>query len=195
MFWHVKTSNGAFEGVMSAGDVIARIQSGRLRSDSLVKQDGTDRWLPIGDQSEFQEAVAGRAKSEYQEAIAGRAKSTSAGATVGADPPSTLSAHATIQYDPAVIREFAKALYDEADALSFRAGVRGFLLGGALAGGMSLVGFHDQTAAFVGGIVGGAVGYVIGVGGAAAQAFSLRLQAQMALCQVEIERNTGSGRI
>jgi hypothetical protein len=193
MHWHVMTSNGVFEGVMSVEDVIARIQSGRLRSDSLVKQDGTDRWLPIGDQSEFQEAIAGRAKSEFQEAVAGRAKATSAGATVGAVPPSTLPAHTGIQYDPAVIRDFAKALYDEADALSFRAGVKGFLLGGALAGGMSLIGFHDQTAAFVGGLVGGAVGYAIGVGGAAAQAFSLRLQAQMALCQVEIERNTRNG--
>lgn len=178
MRWHVMTSNGVFEGVMSVEDLVARIQSGKVQADSLVKQDGTDRWLPIKDHSEFQEAFARRVLD------------ASAGTGAGAATPSVATTATGIQYDPAVICEFAKALYDEADALSLRAGVRGLLLGGVMAAAVGLIGLRDQTAAMVGGVLGGAVGYAIGAAGAAAQAFSLRLQAQMALCQVEIERNT-----
>jgi hypothetical protein len=101
---------------------------------------------------------------------------------------------AEVQYDPRIIVMFAQRLYDQAArivALCVALGaVAGFILG-AIAG----------NAAFDAGIVTGALaafvfgafGYAVGQG----RAFALRLQAQTALCQVQIEANTrgahGSG--
>lgn len=94
---------------------------------------------------------------------------------------------ADVQYDPRIIVMFAQRLYNQAArivALCVAFGcVAGFILG-AVAG---------STAFDAGAITGvlaafvfGAFGYAIGQG----RAFALRLQAQTALCQVQIEANT-----
>ncbi|HEU4887372.1 MAG TPA: hypothetical protein VFV49_05755 [Thermoanaerobaculia bacterium] len=93
------------------------------------------------------------------------------------------------KYDPSVIVEFADYLYAQAASV-----VLGYTVVGILAGG--------GIGAVIGTMLGeGVIPIVIGaaiVGVIAAQlgrqkAFALRLQAQVALCQVQIEANTRTG--
>lgn len=103
--------------------------------------------------------------------------------------PSTLPS-----YDPRVIEQFADKLYRKAS--SFVAGsivVAGAL--GAAFGAVPLTSLGDAwpvPSAFgvatllVGALCGAIVGYVIGD----TRSFGYRLQAQAALCQLQIERNT-----
>ncbi len=102
-----------------------------------------------------------------------------------------------IQYDPDVIREHATELYDAANSMVTAAMIRGGLLGGIVAavvgcsiGRMSGASVEDWIGAVVGGLLGAVVGAFVAFSGAEAQAAQLRLQAQSALCQVEIEANT-----
>lgn len=101
-----------------------------------------------------------------------------------AEPPQRPAGQ--VQYDPDVIQTFADALYRLADRIvigsTLLGGVIGGLLGyaiGSNAGGGALV-------ALLGAGVGGYLGYSRGM----ARTFQLRLEAQLALCQVEIEFNT-----
>ena len=86
-----------------------------------------------------------------------------------------------VQYDAQVIQEFADSLYSRADAIiagyAVVGGVLGLLAGAVMGGGAMLI---------IVGAVGGAIGYATGV----QKAFLLKLQAQQALCQAQIERNT-----
>jgi hypothetical protein len=103
--------------------------------------------------------------------------------------PSTLPS-----YDPRVIEQFADKLYRKAS--SFVAG--SIVIGGALGalfGGVPLTSLGSSwpiPSAFgfatllVGALCGAVVGYVIGD----TRSFGYRLQAQAALCQLQIERNT-----
>ena len=103
--------------------------------------------------------------------------------------PSTLPS-----YDPRVIEQFADKLYRKAS--SFVAG--SIVIGGALGalfGAVPLTSLGDSwpiPSAFglatllVGALCGAVVGYVIGD----TRSFGYRLQAQAALCQLQIERNT-----
>ncbi len=92
------------------------------------------------------------------------------------------------KYDESVIVEFADSLYEQAESIVRLYTAVGVLVGagiGAAIGGMLLSG-SGFGPAVIGAIV---------VGGAAFQtgrqkAFALRLQAQVALCQVQIEANT-----
>ncbi|HEX8379870.1 MAG TPA: hypothetical protein VF619_04895 [Allosphingosinicella sp.] len=88
-----------------------------------------------------------------------------------------------ISYDPKVIQEFADSLYSRADGIIMTYSAIGALLG-LLAGYM------------VGGSGGGVLGVLLGLGigywMGTQRAFLLKLQAQQALCQVQIERNTGT---
>ena len=116
---------------------------------------------------------------------------TGAGASASASGPH----HAPIpplsgmvQYDPGVIQSFADGLYRAADRIVMMTAIIGALIGGAIGlafgqavGGGALIGL-------LGAAVGGFIGHSRGI----SKTFQLRLQAQLALCQVEIEFNTRS---
>lgn len=89
-----------------------------------------------------------------------------------------------VQYDPNVIHQHAQQLYDRALSITIIYGVGLGLLG--LFGGAAL-GPDDLSAvaAVLAGALFGGLGVLIG----RARGFELRLQAQMALCQVHIELN------
>lgn len=90
-----------------------------------------------------------------------------------------------VQYQPAVIAEFASKLYSEASSLVIKwalmIGVVGAVIGGFVGAGKG------------GGMVpliAGLVGALFGASYGREKAFTLRLQAQQALCQLQIEQNT-----
>ncbi len=87
-----------------------------------------------------------------------------------------------VQYDPKVIQEFADQMYNKANIVIGFYTIVGILIGGV--GGYAV----SKVIALIGLLIGGAIGYFIGSG----KAFSLKLQAQTALCQVKIEENTKS---
>ena len=92
-----------------------------------------------------------------------------------------------VQYDPKIIVTFAERLYKQADSIvasyAMFAGLFG-ALAGAAAGAASM---NATVPGLLAGLVLFALlGYVAGQ----ARAFALRLQAQIALCQVQIESNT-----
>ena len=110
-----------------------------------------------------------------------------------------------VHYDPDVIRQFSTRLYSRANRMIFTYAVAGLLVGAVIGGlfltdilppllyqynlyyivtktGISLKYFSI----LVGALVFGLIGYAIG----SRRAFMLKLRAQLALCQVEIEHNT-----
>lgn len=103
--------------------------------------------------------------------------------------PSTLPS-----YDPLVIERFAEKLYRKASAFVAGSVVIGCALGAGF-GAVPLTSLGDAwpipstfgvATLLLGAICGGVVGYVIGD----TRSFGYRLQAQAALCQLQIERNT-----
>ncbi len=86
-----------------------------------------------------------------------------------------------VQYDPKVIYEFADRLHRKANTIIAKCTIVGALIGG-------IVGYAVKGAgvALLGLVIFGAIGFYIG----REKAFSLKLQAQTALCQVKIEENT-----
>jgi hypothetical protein len=90
-------------------------------------------------------------------------------------------------YDPSVIFSFADKLYEQAAGIegayaaggAVVGGIIGAVLGGAVAG-------SSLTGGVIAAVIVGAIAWQIGGQKAAA----LRLQAQVALCQVQIEENT-----
>ncbi len=97
-----------------------------------------------------------------------------------------------IEYEPAVIRKFAADLYADADAMIVRAAIRGFFLWGgtsALAAYFTASGSDRNSIMLVAALVGGGIGAWVSHALAQATANALRLQAQTALCQVQIEEN------
>jgi hypothetical protein len=90
-------------------------------------------------------------------------------------------------FDPRVIEQFAEALYRRAGTtVLFYA-----LLVGVLGGGLGL--YVGQTTGLGPGSGAAAMlvlGALLGAALGREKAFALRLQAQTALCQVQIERNT-----
>lgn len=97
-----------------------------------------------------------------------------------------------VQYDPAVIKEFAERLYRRANGLAIGYAIRGFILTaavGLLAFSLSGGRLSGAEVIFIGGIagvLGAGVGWSIG----RERGFKLRLEAQQALCQLAIEANT-----
>lgn len=93
-----------------------------------------------------------------------------------------------VSYDPLVIQQFAEQLYSRARSI-----VITYTLGGALVGFFAgaLVPIPIPTNNKDGAIaVAAVVAAVIGFLWGRAKAFMLKLTAQMALCQVQIEKNT-----
>jgi hypothetical protein len=88
----------------------------------------------------------------------------------------------SVHYDPSIITKHAQALYNRASGIIFLGGLLAFLAGAAMGGATQGGGFI----VLMGGLVGALIGVVIGRG----RAFSLQLQAQVALCQVATEANT-----
>lgn len=95
-------------------------------------------------------------------------------------------AMAAVEYDARVIRKFAEKLYERARSIMFLCGILGALVGLGFGAGAGGAADHAGIGALFGLIVGALIGALIGerIG------FSLKLQAQLALCQVRIEENT-----
>ncbi len=102
-------------------------------------------------------------------------------------------------YDPLIIHSYAKALYDQGERIVANAKGLSLFLGLLV----SLIAFAIGSSeadkvgerilplpALLGGIVFTAVLYGIWVPAAQRKAFALKLQAQTALCQLQIEINT-----
>lgn len=89
----------------------------------------------------------------------------------------------TITYDPAVIQEFATRLYDKASSI-----IATYTVAGLVIGALVCVSSHDFTVVIIGAVIGALFGFLIGK----ERAFKLKLEAQVALCQVQIEKNTAA---
>jgi hypothetical protein len=95
-----------------------------------------------------------------------------------------------VNYDPEVVQAFAKQLYREASSVAFTDAVFGLLIGGTIGATFISMSPSSHIDLRLGLAVGGLIGAVIGYSRGSARAFNLRLQAQLALCQVQIEKNT-----
>lgn len=96
----------------------------------------------------------------------------------------------TPTYDPSIIRKHAADLYNHASNLVFLWSV---FIGGiftAVAAAIIFPRYPSGDPTRMGAIVAGVIGLMIGYAIGSSRAFSLRLQAQMALCQVAMEFNT-----
>jgi hypothetical protein len=89
------------------------------------------------------------------------------------------------KYDPNVIYEFADRLYRQAGSVMITYSLLGAIIG--LGGGAALGGAMNAVLPLmvVGLVIFGALGLMLG----RERAFALRLQAQTALCQTQIELN------
>ena len=94
----------------------------------------------------------------------------------------------TIEYDPNIIQVHASELYSHA-----RSVVAGWTFIGFLAGGAATVSLADQAGilSLIALLLVTTIGFLIGKSRAA----HLKLQAQLALCQVQIENNTRKGQL
>jgi outer membrane biosynthesis protein TonB len=98
-------------------------------------------------------------------------------------------------YEPRIIEQFAEKLYRKASAFVVGSVVVGGALGAAF-GAVPLTSLGEAwpvpsmfgfVTLLLGGVFGSAIGYVIGD----TRSFGYRLQAQSALCQLQLERNMG----
>lgn len=88
-------------------------------------------------------------------------------------------------FDPKVIQKFADRLYSQARSILISYSlVLGFLGAGVLYGLELTARIHLNP--LLGFIVGALIGYLMAI----EKAFKLKLEAQVALCQVKIEENT-----
>lgn len=111
-------------------------------------------------------------------------------ATPSAPASSTAAAmmttSAAIQYDPVVIQSYAKHLYARANMVTVVYALIGALFLAATFGTVGAVADSIEAGLVLGALAGGSVGYFIGN----MKANALRLEAQLAMCQVQIEMNT-----
>lgn len=91
-----------------------------------------------------------------------------------------------IQYDSKVIYVFAERLYSRANSLMLTYTIIGGLVGAAV--GTVL---NKGLGTILGAVVVGGLAFVI----AQERAFQLKLQAQVALCQAQVEENTRPRRV
>lgn len=91
-----------------------------------------------------------------------------------------------INYDPAVIQEFAEKMYKRANSIIVSATILGVLFGGGIGYFLDQSLGYGQIVPIIGLILGGIIGFSIGQD----RAFALKLNAQTALCQMKTEQNT-----
>lgn len=94
-----------------------------------------------------------------------------------------------VSYDAAVIQEFAQRLYSQAASIIFTSTFLGVVIGALLGlGGAAAAQAHGAIgmAVLIGAVIGGLAGFSRG----RERAFKLKLEAQVALCQAQIEKNT-----
>jgi len=93
-----------------------------------------------------------------------------------------------IEYDPNVIQEYAKGLYEQSRSVVTCYFFIGIFLGMLVFWKVSeiLVADFDFLIIAIGVLIGGVIGYGTGK----SRAFEMKLAAQQALCQVEIAKNT-----
>jgi positive regulator of sigma E activity len=96
-----------------------------------------------------------------------------------------------VKYDRAVITAFAEKLYAQARTIVVLCGLMGLILGGIV--GFAVAGRSEPNWVMIGSLSLLSTGLGIAIGNA--RAFALRLQAQTALCQAQIEENTAAGRL
>lgn len=100
-----------------------------------------------------------------------------------------------VQYDEKIIEAFAEELYREAASLLRNSTLKwsfiGFFAGGI--GGAAAGNWENSTNALIAAVLAGAICGAIGYNLAKRRVFALKLQAQTALCQAQIERNTRKG--
>lgn len=99
----------------------------------------------------------------------------------------------SVQYDPSIIVEFAEQLYKQARRVIFFYSFLGFVISAfiaivvtALASSTYVVGGLQLASVCLVIFIGTLIGSMIG----RSRAFRLKLEAQIALCDVEIEKNT-----
>jgi VIT1/CCC1 family predicted Fe2+/Mn2+ transporter len=99
-----------------------------------------------------------------------------------------------VSYDASVIDEFASRLYSQAASIIATSTIVSLVIGSAV-GLVVVVAMKSQnsidTAVIIGALAGGIIGFMRG----RERAFKLKLDAQIALCQVQIERNTRAGKV
>lgn len=95
-----------------------------------------------------------------------------------------------VVYDPDIIQEFAERLYSRADFVVLRDTLIGTVVGLLLGVGAHKVLTMNPSSLMMMAIGAGAVFGLIGWVSGNDKAFMLRLQAQTALCQLQIELNT-----
>ena len=92
------------------------------------------------------------------------------------------------EYDPTFVKEFASSLYKQAKTVVPGHFFIGVFLGMFIFGSISSVLLNTINFLIVS--LGVLVGGVLGLGSGKYKASELRLQAQLALCQIKIEENT-----
>jgi hypothetical protein len=100
-----------------------------------------------------------------------------------------------VRYDPDIIVQYAASLYAQARSIIVTSTLAGIVLGGGVMAGVgnalaTLLRTDALPSALVAAAVGAVVGGMIGYSRGRARAFWYMLQAQEALCQVQIEANT-----
>lgn len=93
------------------------------------------------------------------------------------------------QYDPSVIQKFADRLYAQADRIVYTYMFVGFIVG-FVGGGVFGTSISGRDALITWGVVVGTILAVPFTMAGFARGDALRLQAQTALCQVQIESNS-----
>jgi len=100
------------------------------------------------------------------------------------------------EYDPSIIELAAARLYSKADAVVMGSIATGMVIGAAfgaipltsLGAAWPIPSIFGVATLIVGALLGAIIGYTVGD----ARAFGYRIQAQSALCQLQIERNTAA---
>lgn len=100
-----------------------------------------------------------------------------------------------VSYDAAVIQESAQRLYSQAASIIFTSTFWGVVIGALLGlglGGTAAAQAHGAIgmAALIGAVIGAVIGGLVGYSRGKERAFKIKLEAQVALCQVRIEKNT-----
>lgn len=93
-----------------------------------------------------------------------------------------------VEYDEAIIKQFAQRLYSQSKSITMRHFFIGIFAGIIIFGAVSdaLSGTYDGLIVSMGALVGGFMGFGSGQNRTA----ELRMQAQQALCQAKTEENT-----